>query len=169
MTNAKVRIKVGSMELEYEGDPSFLDGGIEALLVSMGDLASRAPDEPAETPTAPLAPVIGNGNSPAPSGSFNFSTNTIAAHLNAKTGPELAICALAQLELVQGKSSSNRAEILAEMKNATTYYNTNMSSNHSKNLSSLTKAKRINQVGKDTYSLSASERKRVEAKVAEIE
>ena len=50
MTSAKIRIRVGTMELEYEGDPSFLTGGIEALLVTMGDLAGKVPIEQVETP-----------------------------------------------------------------------------------------------------------------------
>lgn len=166
MECAKIRVKVGSMEIEYEGDPAFLNGGIEALLVTMGDLATRVPEEPADNTTATAnaeadAPTV-------PKSGFNVSTNTIAAHLDAKGGPELVICALAQLELVQGKSSSSRSEILAEMKGATTYYNGNMSSNMSKNLGNLTKAKRINQIAKDTYALSAPERKQLEAKLAEI-
>ena len=167
---AKIKLKVGSMELEYEGDPAFLTGGIEALLETMGGLVSKVPD--ATEPPAPSAEVpAANGKengAPAAKGHFAFSTNTIAAHLDAKTGPELIVCALAQLELVQGKQSSTRNEILAEMKGAPTYYNGNMSSNMSKNLGSLTKAKRINLIVKDTYALSASERKQIEAKVAEI-
>jgi uridylate kinase len=163
MTNAKIRLKVGSMELEYEGDPSFLTGGIETLLTTMGELSTRVPVEPT-TPPAPLTVNV-EGH---PTGSPNFSTNTIAAHLDAKTGPELIICAMANIELVQQKSSSTRAEILAEMKNATTYFNENMRSNMGKNLSNLTRSKRINQVAKDTYALSATERKQVEVKVAEI-
>ena len=75
---------------------------------------------------------------------------------------------MAQLELVQGKSSSSRAEILAEMKNAKGYYNANMNGNLSKSIASLVKAKRIHENASDSYSLSASEKKKVEAKVAEI-
>lgn len=54
------------------------------------------------------------------------------------------------------------------MKGATTYYKENMIGNMSKNLGSLTKGKRINQIAKDTYALNATERKQIEAKVAEI-
>lgn len=165
MTSAKIRIKVGMMELEYEGDPSFLTGGIEALLVTMGDLAGRVPQEPAPTAT----PETAKGSSPAgQNGSVAFSTTTIAAHHEAKTGPELMICAMAQLELVQHKASYSRSDILAEMKNAPSYYDKNMSSNMTSNLSSLIKARRIKEISKDIYALSASERKQVEAKVAEI-
>lgn len=170
---AKIKLKVGSMELEYEGDPDFLTGGIEALLETMGGLAAKAPTEmpPPPAPTATPQPASANGGA-APTTSqiaaVSFSTNTIAAHLDVKTGPELIICALAQLELAQGKPSSTRSEIIAEMKGATTYYNGSMASNATKYLSSLTKAKRINQIAKDTYALSANERKQLEAKVADI-
>lgn len=164
---AKIRVKVGSMEIEYEGDPAFLDGGIETLLVTMGDLAARVPEE-IEPQVAEKSAAANGSDTPSNGGAFNFSTNTIAAHIDAKTGPELVICAMAQLELVQGKASSSRAEILSEMKNATTYYNENMRKNMSNQLSSLTKNKRINQIASDSYSLSAAERKKAEAKVAEI-
>lgn len=167
---AKIKLKVGSMELEYEGDPSFLTGGIEALLVTMGGLVGKVPDDaPPPEPAVQVPPANGSGSgAPAGGGPFTFSTNTIAAHLDAKTGPELVICAMAQLELVQGKASSTRHEVIAEMKNATTYFKQTMVNNLTSSLSGLVKAKRINQIAKDTYALSATERKQVEAKVAEI-
>lgn len=172
---AKIKLKVGSMELEYEGAASFLTDGIEALLDTMGGLAHKMPAETPPPPSPSLDAKVqpandaGNGGgSPKNSGQSSFSTNTIAAHLKANTGSELAICALAQLELVQSKASSTRKEILAEMKNATTYYNKNMSSNLTKILDTLMSNKRINQTAKDTYALSASERNQLEAKVADI-
>lgn len=169
--SARIRLKVGTMELEYQGDPSFLTGGIEALLVTMGDLSLKVPAEPpvlTET-TERVQPEMGvSDNTAVNRGKYSFSTSTIASHLVVKTGPELIICAMAHLEIVQGKSSSTRNEILNEMKGATTYYNSGISSNMSKYLASLTKAKRINQISKDTYALGSTERKQVEAKVAEI-
>ena len=155
------------MELEYEGDPAFLTGGIEALLITMGGLAANFPAE-----VLPISPTqMTNGTAETAqvhSGSPAFTTNTMAAHLDAKSGPELLICAMARLEIAQGKATSSRSDILAEMKSATTYFKDTMTSNLSYNLASLTKAKRINQQAKDIYSLSASEKKAVEAKVAEI-
>jgi hypothetical protein len=165
MTSAKIRIRVGSMELEYEGDPSFLTGGIEALLTTMGDLSGRMPPEMVLAKT----PLPGNGATPpAAGGSFTFSTGTIAAHLDAKSAPELVICAMAQLELVQNKASYSRSDILAEMKAAPNYFDKNMVSNMTYSLGSLIKAKRIKEITTNIYALSASERKKVEAKVAEI-
>lgn len=163
---AKIRIKVGSMELEYEGDPSFLTDGIDALLTKIGDLSTRVPTHPNPAPATATTTI--NGGTPFNPDSFNVSTNTIAAHMDAKKGSELVISAMAQLELVQGKSSSGRAEILAEMKGATTYFNENMRKNMSSMLTSLTKSKRVNQIASDAYALSATEKQKVEAKVAEI-
>lgn len=163
-SSVRIRIKVGSLELEYEGDPSFLTDELKALLVTMDGLSNHAPEN--------IEPAIAKGaDSPiTPSqGSINVSTNTIAAHLDAKTGPELIICAMAQLELMLGKSQSNRTEILTEMKNATSYYSGNYRSNMTKNLARLVKTKRINQVATDTYALSSTEKNVVEAKVAAID
>jgi len=130
------------MELEYEGDPSFLTGGIETLVNTMGDLAGRVPQEPA----LPAAQETAKGSSPAgQSGGVAFSTTTIAAHIGAKTGPELMICAMAQLELVQNKASYIRSDILTEMKTAPSYYDKNMGGNMTYYLNSLIKAKRIKE------------------------
>ncbi|MFZ1679835.1 MAG: hypothetical protein WAT70_02350 [Rhizobiaceae bacterium] len=171
MTSAKIRIKVGSMELEYEGDHSFLTGGIEVLLETMGGLAAKVPEKiPQVIEAADQLPLVSgtSNNAAVVGGRYSFSTNTIAAHLEAKTAQELVICAMAQLELVQGKASSGRVAILTEMKNATTYYNENMRKNMTNALTRLTKSKRINQIATDSYALSANEKKKVEAKVAEI-
>lgn len=166
---AKIKLKVGTMELEYEGDPSFLTGGIEALLETMGGLAPTASAEVSPVQSEHEAPATSADPQPSPSGkSMNFSTNTIAAHLDAKTGSELVICAMAQLEFVQGKPSSNRHEIIAEMKNASTYFKQTMVNNLTSSLNTLMKNKRINQAAKDVYALSANERQQLEGKIAEI-
>ncbi len=167
MAESKIRIKVGSMELEYEGDPAFLDGGIEKLFVTMADLAGKVPDEPARSFEMP-SEKSGSDKSSLGNTDLSFSTNTIAAHLNSSSGPDLVICAIAQLELVQDKASSTRSEILTEMKNATTYYKETYSKNLTTSFETLLRNKRINQIVKGTYSLSANERKDLEAKVADI-
>jgi hypothetical protein len=33
-SSAKIKIKIGAMEVEYEGDPSFLNQGLESLLLN---------------------------------------------------------------------------------------------------------------------------------------
>jgi len=162
-SGAKIRIKVGAMEVEYEGDPSFLKDGLENLLSKMADLSTQVPPEPETTGDAQNGPTLS-----APSNGFDFSTSMIAAQVDAKSTTELAVCALAKLQLVDKKTSVERAEILAEMKKATAYYNKNMGSNLSASLKTLTTNKRVNHGASGAYALSASERKSIEARIANI-
>lgn len=167
---AKIRMKVGAIELEYEGDAAFLEGDIEALFERMSGLLTKTPaNARSRILEAEESAVDGKGDlTSTGNGHFSLSTNTIAAHLDAKTGPQLVMCAMAQIELIQGKASSSRHEVISEMKNATTYYKQTMVNNLSTSLSGFVKAKRINQIAKDTYALNAAERKQFEAKLAEI-
>jgi hypothetical protein len=161
---AKIRIKVGAMEVEYEGNPSFLKDGLESLLTKMAELSTQMPPEPITG-----SDTSNEHASSAPSNGVDFSTSTIAAHLDAKSGTELAVCAIAKLQIMDKKASVTRTDILEEMKKATAYYNKNMSSNLSTSLKTLTTNKRINHGASETYSLSANERKSIEAKIAEID
>jgi hypothetical protein len=99
--------------------------------------------------------------------SLDYSTNTIAAHLNANSGPELVIAAAAHLAHVKKKDTFTRQEIHDEMKGATTYYKANMSTNLTKSLNTLVKNKRLNQVTKGMFALSATEKKALEGKLAQ--
>lgn len=162
---AKIKIKVGSLEVEYEGPPSFLTSGIDSLLDKMGDLAGWIPEETVVAEGAKVEASITPAMEPK---TRELSTNTIAAHIGANSGPDLIICAMAQLEILQGKSDSNRTEILQEIKNASNYYNKNMSGNLSLNLKNLVEAKKILERGKDRYALHIETRKEVEGKLDSI-
>ncbi|MBI1218484.1 MAG: hypothetical protein GC186_08035 [Rhodobacteraceae bacterium] len=165
---AKIKLKVGSIELEYEGDPAFLKEGLESLLVTMTDLAKIAPSEEPAMEQEQEATVPREKTVKPPNG-HQLSTSTLAAHLGAKTCPELVVCALANLELIQGKSGAVRKEISDQMKSATAYYKSSMQGgNLTTALSNLTKAKRINDIGSGRFSLNATERTSLEAKIAAI-
>lgn len=169
MTQApsKIRIKIGTMELEYEGDSDFLDGGIEKLLETMGSLASKVPTESIQAPerviVAPTDHTSDTGASP-----LSFTTSTLAAYTDAKSAPELALCAMFYLEKVKRQNANTRADILAEMKTATAYYKSTMSSNNSSNLKSLAKSKRINEVSSGKYALSRTEFNRFDGTIAQF-
>ena len=160
---AKFRFKIGQLEVEYEGSEIFIKDGLINLMKKAMSFYSENKDQ-IPTGTATKGESV-TGTQP---GNLNHSTNTIAAHLGGNTGPELAIAAAAHLLLVKGKSKFSRKEINDEMKEATTYYKSSMSSNLSKTLNTLVKGKRFNQVSKDTYSLPANENRSIEARLAEI-
>lgn len=157
------------MELEYEGDPSFLTGGIEALLVTMGQLKAHAGNEENRDDAIDRKPRVDVNGDDATVAPPQVSTNTIAAHLDAKKCADIALCALAELEIVQAKSGVSRDEISNEMKAATSYYNNNMrGGNLTKALKSLVKNRKINHLPDGKYALSASEKNKIGAKIAEI-
>ena len=159
---AKIKIKVGPIELEYEGSPEFLKDGLQGLIGTMSSLAEKLPEQ-----AATLSVADGSTVAATPSTHMSLSTSSIAARRGAKTGPELILCAMARIEISIGKASSSRSDILNEIKSATAYYNASMGSNLSASLTSLVKARKINEISKDTYALIAAERSSFEALIAQ--
>ena len=164
---ARISIRVGAIEIEYEGDRDFLNDGLVQLINSVAAVSE----------TLPAKTIISDDNSKNDhpiqtglhSGSVNVSTATIAAHYHSKSATDLAICAMAHLELVKGQASNDRSEILKEMKTATAYYKDTMAGNNAANLKSLAKAKRVNDLGGNKYALNKSEREKFEALLDGIE
>lgn len=161
---AKIRLKIGQLEIEYEGRASFLQDDLLNLMEKMvGFYAEHKAAIPADPPTA----QTNGAGSIGSTGDFDHSTNTIATHLGAKTGPDLAIAAAAHLELVKKKGTFTRKEIIHEMKSAATYYKGIMLGNLTKSLNYLVKNNRLNQVDKGVFALSAPEKKVLETKLAQ--
>ncbi|MYB89840.1 MAG: hypothetical protein F4X93_07805 [Proteobacteria bacterium] len=161
---AKIRVKLGALEFEYQGAAAFLEDDLVAL---MRKLIEFYVEHKAELPTeAPPSQT----NSQGPAGNIEtseYSTDTIASKLDAKNGSDMVIAAAANLTLIQKKSTFTRQEILNEMKSAKTYYRASMSSNLTRAIDNLIKAKRINRSSKGEFALSASEKSNLEAKIAQ--
>jgi hypothetical protein len=119
--------------------------------------------------SAPTATTPSNTeNAPTNSGNkLDLSTNSIAAHIGVSSGPDLVMAAVAHLMLSQRKDKCTRKDISDEMKSATTYYKKSMSGNLTASLDTLVKAKRLNQISKDVYALSASEKTSLESQLAQ--
>jgi hypothetical protein len=153
----KIRIRNGSFELEYEGDQTFIEEKLADLVRSLiGGIETRLDSE--STPINPLTSNL----------SVQLSTNTIAQILVAKTGADLVIAAIAKIQIIDGKNSAQRSEILAEMREATTYFKETFASNLSAYIDNLVKAKRLNLISRQTYALPASERSKITGEIAEF-
>src|ERR1700734_3371298 len=113
---SKIKIKLGSFELEYEVDEAVSK---DALIEIVEKLSKMLPKEALREPHKPK-PHESAGEPPIPKG--GMTTSTIAQKLSVNTGPGLAKAALARLFLYGGKETSKRKEILAEMKSAKTFY-----------------------------------------------
>ena len=162
MTTAKMRIKMGPIEIDYEGSEDFLKQELPAILTAVSTLhkESGLVDE------SPSGSNSGTGsamsNQPAPVG---MSVTTISAKLGVKTGAELALAAAARLTR-GGSLSFSRQQLLDEMKAATGFYKTTFRSNLSNSLLSLVKEGALQETAKDTYSLSMAKKTEIEAKLA---
>ena len=97
---SKIRIRMGEVEIEYEGEEAFLKNGLLELLQSVSELhAGLAPTgEPAPPPASGVeAPIVKAEHQ------FQGSINTIAATLGVKKGPDLVVATLAMPSLCKAR------------------------------------------------------------------
>lgn len=164
METAKVRVKFGNLEVEYEGQHDFVQDGLLELISDVVNLSSQMP-------SAPALPDSGEKKSFVASrthGHGALTISTIAAHLTPDGPQELMMCALAKLQIVDGKDKVERKEIRDEIKLATTYYRASMGTNLPRDLDRMVKGKKINELSNGVYSLTAASRQDLEPKIAGI-
>lgn len=160
MEAMKIRLRLGDVEVDYEGSEEFLKENVPALLAELAKVTHRV--------SVQVSGAAGSSTTARPAGDapFDFSTNTIASVTGAKTGPDLAMAAAAHLTLAKGQDKFTRKELLSEMQGATTFYNQSYSGNLTKILNGLTKSKRLNLVGNHTYALTRGEREAFTTKLS---
>lgn len=149
---SKIRIKLGPIEVEYEGTESFLKEELPQLLEAVANLYKQS--------GIPEIKQDGSGSSGTGTGPalLQSTTGAIAAKLGCKTGPELALAAAARLTFATGKEKFSRKELLSEMQTASAYYKSSHGSNLSTTLTALIKDGVFLEPAKDTYSLSATKK-----------
>lgn len=108
------------------------------------------------------------GNSRTSSVSSGLTVSTIAAHLKPDGTQDLAMCALAKLQLIDGNAQAGKSEIWEEMKGASGYFKSTMGRNFPRDLNRMVRGKKINEVASNVYSLTAASANELEAKLANI-
>lgn len=162
-SSARIRIKLGHVEIEYEGDSSFLKKELLETVKEILQLQKSVPVGESPLPAAPAAAANSGGG-----GKFDHSTDTVSTLIGAKTGTDLVVAAAAHLYFVKGKEKFTRQEIIAEMRTAPSYFKESYVGNLTQSLITLTKGKdRLRLVSKDTYALSSKEKQDLEAKLAD--
>ena len=169
--DTKISVKVGTIEVEYEGEASFLTHGLNDLLSNLSNIQAATPQLLTKSQLESRNEIIIDQKAEE-TRSNNFpqmSTSNIAARLPAKSAKDLLLCAMANLQLVKKQEKQKRQHILTEMQTATAYYKKTMAKNLSQTLTSLLKSNEINEIGKDEYSLTAATVKKFEAIFADDE
>lgn len=146
----KLKIRAGNVEVEYEGPEAFVNKKLPKLISDIAKIEV--------TDIIPSDESDEKGDKKDKNGSkvkFTGTTNTVASKLVCKSGPDLIVAAATRLTLVLGKNSFQRQELLKEMKVASSYYKKSYEKNLTQNLKPLLKSNKLNEIAKDTYSLSA--------------
>lgn len=153
---SRIKMKMGDLEIEYEGEQKFITGG----------LLKFAKDFSASVGDAGEGSSSGSGLRIKRKSAIALSTSSIAQKLGSKTGPDLAIAAAAHLVLVKKMDKFSHTELLAEMREAKTFYKKSYHSNLGNYLKSLVTAGRFNHIGGNDYALSENEIADLGAKLA---
>lgn len=146
-STTKVKLRIGQIEVEYEGSEQFLKAELPALLKAVADLHQAAGQQP-------LSPNLG-GPAQTTSAPSLASTSTVASKLGCKKGTDLLLAAAAYLAIGTSKSSFTRSELNDQMKTASTYYKKTYSDNLTSYLDTLVKDNKLLHVSGTTYSMHA--------------
>lgn len=166
--SSKIKIKIGQIEIEYEGSEEFLKEELPSLLGAVTELYKEtgAKLEPVQAPPDTVNPNAQNGAAKAAASGDYGTTNSISAKLGAKTGTELALAAAARLVLGMGQEQFTRKQLLQEMQNGTQYYKSSYGSNLSRTIKTLVGEHKFIERSKDTYALKADVVASLEARLA---
>jgi len=155
---SKIRIKVGRIEVEYEGSETFLKRELPALIKTITELSKAA--------GVPLDKADNSSDENEPRGKrIELSTGSIAGKLSCSSGPDLLIAAAVHLTLVKQIKAFTRKQLLAEMRTASGYFKSSYRDNLSSSLKRLLRKDTLNERSAGQYSLSESARKEFEAKL----
>lgn len=154
---SKIRIKLGSIEVEYEGSEAFLKKELPDLMKTVAELYKSV--------GAPIEQKDERDDDGRPKG-IRLSTKSIAAKLNCSSGRDLVVAASAHLTLAKNHDSFTRKELLSEMQSAIGYYKKTYGDNLTNALNGLLKDGTLTELSGDNYSLSEPKRKELGGRFA---
>lgn len=158
---SRIYIKVGPIEVEYEGREEFLKSELQGLLSMISNTYKETGIKLDHKETTGILPLNGEDHtSPDKSPAImmetiQLTTSTIASRLGCKSGPDLVIAACTYLKFVRGLDSFNRQEIINEMRNTPSYFNKNYVKNLTRAFKTLVKTQKMSEISKDKYALTA--------------
>jgi hypothetical protein len=160
VVESKIRIKMGPIEVDYQGDSGYLNKDLLALMTALADLfkEARLVNEETDTPADP------RGKSRKAKEAL--TTTSIATRLGCKSGADLAIAAAARLTLMSGVDAFPRDSLLKEMRSAKQYYKASYNNNLTGTLKRLVKSDQLRDVGSDSFALSAKKKSELETALA---
>lgn len=166
----KLRIKMGVVEVEYEGAEDFSKDELLAIISKVADLRGGAGGgSGGESNGGGSGDDLSAGGTPVNAGStgqIQGTTATLAAKLKANSGTELILAACARFTFVLGQPEIKRKQILDEMRSASGYYKNSYADNLTKYLRTLVKSGALIEPSQGAYALGANKREQLEKQLA---
>jgi len=157
--NSKLRIRIGEVEIDYEGTEEFLKQELPELLKTAMELHKAAGT------AGPTGDSVA-GTTKDKQGTLSLTTGTIAARLEANSGRDLLLAAGLRLTLVSKRETFSRKELLAEMQRASSYYKKSYSGNLTNYLNAAVDDGELSETATDSYALTAKTRSELETRLA---
>ncbi len=148
----KFNIKVGNVEVEYEGPEAFLNKKLPELIDHIAKIKGTDFGDGSVVATK-SAGISEHKTSHA---KITGTINTVASKLECSTGKDLLLAAAAQLTFVSGKATFSRRDLHEEMKKAKSYYKKTFFGNLTASLNRLLRSGQLVESATDTYALEAS-------------
>lgn len=155
MDAIKLSLKLGVLEVDYEGPENFAATSLLPLMEGLTEL--NIPDIAVVSPSDGDAVMPRDADSPPAKSTAKLSTTDFAVRMGSKSGSDLAMAAAAYLHLTMGMEDFRRHDILGAMKGAKQFYKASYGGNLTKSLDMLTKTGRLQNPGSETYALPYSE------------
>jgi|HubBroStandDraft_1064217.scaffolds.fasta_scaffold221535_2 hypothetical protein len=139
---SRIKLKLGDLELEYEGEAKTLTSELPKLLKVLSEIQAKNPTE---------------HRAPHSRGKLGqLSVTTVAQKLNAHKLPDLILAGAFTLTQ-RGSGTFEKRELRKEIRGATGFYKDAMRTNFEKALTRLAKTGRITHSGGENYALPPSE------------
>jgi len=106
-SNARIRLKIGQLEIDYEGDSGFLKDQLISTVSELISLQNLLPEANNNSQISSL----GEDNNLV-SKNYDQSTDTIANIIGTSSGTDLIIAAAAHLHFVKNKQKFTRPELV---------------------------------------------------------
>jgi len=162
--SSKLKIRIGEVEIEYEGTEEFLKQELPELLKTAMELYKTSGASLTSNTSKVGAASVSAGSDSVP----QLTTGSIAAKLAAKSGSDLLMAAAAHLALVKKTEPFTRQQLLTEMQSATSYYKTSYSANLSQYIkTALQKDGGLSENAKNSFALTAAVRGDLEKRLAD--
>jgi hypothetical protein len=154
MDSMKLSIKLGPLEVAYEGSETFVASHLMDIIERLSSTELRNVVQLEGPPHSYSSGESENDQLSSRSESRSrLSTTDFAVKLGVKSGTDLVMAVAAYLHLTKGIEDLKRTEILSEMRAARSFYKPSYSSNLSKSLETLTKSGRLQNPRNETYAL----------------